>query len=247
MCIRDGAEQVGEHLVGHLLATAQRGLAADFDRGHRLAVLAADRRGDGEHVGAEPSFDERPPLGADLIQLGAQGALVDHRPRCVGLPLAGGEVLGELGLGEVGQEDKTGRHRVRGNPVTDRQPTVGRAPGPGPGHIDYVAAVAYRRRGVLGEPRGQRGEPWLERLGERQARQVGVAEFERAREQEELAVVPPDIAQRLQGHQQPAGDRLAEVTPLGDLGERQRTPLVGEDTDHGQPAFEALHMLRGAL
>ena len=48
-------------------------MRGDVDGGDHAAVAAADGRGDGAQALLELLVDERPALGADAVELGAQG------------------------------------------------------------------------------------------------------------------------------------------------------------------------------
>jgi hypothetical protein len=75
-------------------------------------------------------------------------------------------------------------------------------------------------------------------LGQGQAGQVRVAEFEDLRPQREPAAVAAHVSELDQGAQEPAGRGPAQAGARGYLAERQLRMLGVEGTDHRQAALE---------
>ena len=88
------------------------------------------------------------------------------------------------------------------------------------------------------DPVGQRLEVWSGDVGQRQAGQVAVAEFEYPRGQPEGRSVGADVPELGQGEQEASSGRPGEIGGTCDVAERATRILGVEGLDDGKPARE---------
>ncbi|GGJ45484.1 hypothetical protein GCM10010121_065900 [Streptomyces brasiliensis] len=112
------------------------------------------------------------------------------------------------------------------------------APGGHPRHVHNVVAVEDAQRSRLPCPCGELLQVWLRDLRQRQAREVGVAEFQDAWAEPEQTAVRANVSEVGQGQQEAAGRGAGEVAGAGDLTEGQFGVIGVEGADDGQAAFE---------
>jgi hypothetical protein len=218
----------------------------EVDGGHDAARAVADRRGDGDQALLELLVDHRVAVLADLQDLGAQRLGVRDRPGLQRRHLDVVEVALERVVGQPREEDAAHRRRVGGHARADvhRDRHERRA---GDAHdVDHVAAVEDRALARLLDLGHEPLEVRERDLGERQRREVRVAQLEHPRRQLVVAPVRRDVAQVDEREEEAAGRRAGQAGRRGDLRDRQGRRLGGEDPDDREAALERLDEVAGA-
>src|SRR5690606_35649090 len=152
------------------------------------------------------------------------------------------EVRVEVGRGEGGEEDAAHGGAVRGEAGADADGHAHDAGGGDAGHVHDVLAVEHGDGGRFVHLGGEAFEVGGGDLGQREAGQVGVAEFEYAGGEGEQPPVAAHVPEVGEGEQEAAGGGAGEAGGAGDVAEGQPGGAGGEGADHGEAAGQRLHV-----
>ena len=110
-------------------------------------------------------------------------------------------------------------------------------------HVDDVVAVEHRERGRIAGQARELFQVRLRQMLDVHRLEVGGAELEHLRAQQELPPPPRDVAELLERQQATAGGCGRHAGDARDLGQRQRRVVAREHADHGEALGEAAHGL----
>ena len=240
-----GVEQRRQHVAAHGGDCAAARVRGAIDGGDHSPATIADRRCDRAQALLELLVDDRPAPRPDPVELGAQVLCARHgvrgEPREVHALEVGVQLIG----GQPGEQNPAHRGGVSGEPRADVDRDGHDARHRHAGDVHHVLVVEDRDRRRLADRGDQPLEVRLGDLGQRDAREVGVAQLEHPRAEREAAVVCMHVAE-IREREQKAPRRGPCQPGLGcHLGERELGPLGAEGADYPQPAVERLDVVRG--
>jgi hypothetical protein len=180
---------------------------------------------------------------------------VEFRPQKVGGDEGAGGERGELGvceayfdllLGQMGEDHPPHRGDMGRETGADGDRRGHDAARGHPGDVHDVVAVEYAQGRRLPCVLHQLLQMRLGDLGQREARQVGVAEFEDARGEPIGAAVGADVSEVGQRQQEAAGGGAGQSAGAGDFAEGEFGVVCVEGADDGKAALQGTYEMRGA-